>query len=524
MHLVTSLRWEPDATLAEISEVWRRAGYRTIEQIDAKLGEAGVSARDRTSLLLTKVSLFNYEGEPQRAYRTLEEVRTILESDDKLAAQALFSVIALQGVTALRIGENDNCILCRGESSCILPISPAARHTNTYGSRQAIVHFTEYLREFPGDLEICWLLNLANMTLGEYPFGVDPLFAISLDKFRDSEFDLGKFRDIGQVVGVNRLNQAGGSILEDFDNDGLLDIVTTTFDPTGSMAYFHNNGKGKFEDQTSAAGLKDQLGGLNCVQADYNNDGFMDVFIVRGAWLNHPMRPSLLRNNKNGTFTDVTGEAGLLHPANSISASWADYTNDGWLDLFVCCEQQPSRLYHNLGNGSFEEIAEKAGLPAGQINCKGSAWIDYDNDGRCDLFLNYYTEAKRSKLFRNNGDGTFSDVSNSLGIDGPAWGFSCWAWDYNNDGWEDLFATSYDRTVEDVVRGLQGESHQRQTSRLYRNLQGTGFEDVTKKAGLDMVLSTMGSNFGDFDNDGFLDMYLGTGDPDLAMLVPNRMF
>jgi VCBS repeat protein/ASPIC/UnbV protein len=523
MYLTTTLAWKPDATLTEISDVWKGVGTRTIKRIDAKLAGSEISAQDRCTLLMTKASLFNYDGEPERAYQTLEELRTILESDDALARDALYSIIVLQGVTALRIGENDNCILCRGESSCILPIVPAARHTNTYGSRQAIVHFTEYLREFPGDLEICWLLNLAHMTLGEYPLGVDPLYAVSLDKFRDSEFDIGKFRDIGHLVGVNRLNQAGGGIMEDFDNDGLLDIVTTTFDPTGSMAYFHNGGQGKFEDRTSAAGLMDQLGGLNCVQTDYNNDGFMDVFIVRGAWLTHPIRPSLLRNNKNGTFTDVTGEAGLLHPLNSISASWADYDNDGWLDLFVCCEQQPSRLYHNLGNGTFEEVAEMAGLPAEQVSCKGSAWIDYDNDGHRDLFLNHFTENRRSKLFRNNGNGTFSDVSASLGIDGPAWGFACWAWDYNNDGWEDLFATSYDRAVGDVVLGLQGERHTRESNRLYRNRQGNGFEDVTKKAGLDMVFSTMGSNFGDFDNDGFLDMYLGTGDPDLAMLVPNRM-
>ena len=97
-----------------------------------------------------------------------------------------------------------------------------------------------------------------------------------------------------------------------------------------------------------AAGLNEQLGGLYCVQTDYNNDSFMDIFIVRGAWLNYPVRPTLLRNNGNGTFSDVTREAGLLDPVNSISASWADYDNDGWLDLFICCESTANRLYHNL--------------------------------------------------------------------------------------------------------------------------------------------------------------------------------
>ena len=139
----------------------------------------------------------------------------------------LYRIIYFQGVTALRRGENDNCIMCRGESSCILPIAPAAVHTKPEGSRLAIRHFTEYLEQFPDDLGVRWLLNLAHMTLGEYPAKVDPRFLVSLDRFRNSEFDIGKFRDVGHLVGVNRFNQAGGAIMEDFDNDGLLDIVVT---------------------------------------------------------------------------------------------------------------------------------------------------------------------------------------------------------------------------------------------------------------------------------------------------------
>ena len=123
--------------------------------------------------------------------------------------------------------------MCRGESSCIIPISSAAVHTNPEGSRLAIHHFMEYLNRFPDDLEVRWLLNIAHMTLGEYPHKVDARFLLPLDDyFRKTEFDTGKFRDIGHVVGVNQLTQAGGSIMEDFDNDGLLDIVITSFDPT----------------------------------------------------------------------------------------------------------------------------------------------------------------------------------------------------------------------------------------------------------------------------------------------------
>src|SRR5262249_47944566 len=109
-------------------------------------------------------------------------------------------------------------------------------------------------------------------------------------------------------------------------------------------------------------------------------------------------------------------------------------------------------------------------------------------------------------------------------IDGPQHGFSCWAWDYDNDGWLDIFATCYDRRLEDVVKGLLGEPHSRHSNKLFRNEGGKGFRDVTREAGRDLVLETMGRNFGDFDNDGSLDFYLGTGEPSIATLVPNRMF
>jgi len=515
--------WKPYATLAEISQSWEGVASRSIEQIDRQLAERPDQPNNEKFMLLYfKATILNSQGEPKQAYQVLEQIRSLIESCE-LAGQALYSMIYFQGVTSLRRGENENCILCRGESSCIIPILPAAIHIHPEGSRLAIKHFTEYLDQFPDDLEVRWLLNVAHMTLGEHPDKVDPRYLVSLDHYLKNEFDIGKFRDIGHIVGLDQFTQGGGGIMEDFDNDGLLDIVTTAFDPTSPMFLLRNTGQGTFEDRSAAAALKGQLGGINCMQTDYNNDGRKDIFIVRGAWLPFPMRPTLLRNEIDGTFTDVTEEAGLLEPGNSITASWADYDNDGWLDLFVCCEGQPSRLHHNLKDGTFEAVAVAAGVSQPQGQCKGVAWIDYDNDGFPDLFLNFLSE-HGARLYRNNRDGTFQDVSSAMGIDGPVIGFSCWAWDYDNDGWLDLFATCYERSMGEVVKGLLGQPHAVHSNRLYRNLQGQGFQDVTKESGLDQVFQTMGGNFGDFDNDGFLDMYLGTGQPDIAVLVPNRMF
>jgi hypothetical protein len=515
-----------NASLEEIASPWHRCGYRFITELDKFLelhrASGYLSADVLAESLVEKASLLNYEGEANKAYEVLEEVRAVLQDDALLMSRYLYTIIYYQGVTALRRGENDNCVLCRGESSCILPISPEAVHAIPIGSRLAIRHFTEYLAKFPNDLEVRWLLNVAHMTLGEHPQNVDPRYCISLDHFNRTEFGIGKFRDVAHLVGINRLNQAGGVIMDDFDNDGLLDLVFTSLDPTKPMVYYRNKGDGTFEDRTDAAGLSRQLGGLNCVQTDYNNDGFLDIFIMRGAWLSSPMRPSLLRNNGNGTFTDVTERAGLLVPISSNSAVWADFDNDGYLDLFICCEGQPNRLYRNKGDGTFEEVAARAGVAGFATDgSKGATWIDFDKDGYPDLFVNNLHTTAR--LYRNNRNGTFTDVTFQMGIDGPQRGFSCWAWDYDNDGWPDIFATCYDRTVEDVVQGMIGKPHKCLSNRLYRNMEGKGFKDVTKEVGLDLVFSAMGSNFGDFDNDGFLDMYLGTGEPPLSSLVPNRM-
>ncbi len=519
--------WKPGDSLEKVSASWREPGHKLIAKLEGTLESARRAGdhRKAAAMLMTKSLLLNYEGEPERSYEVLSEARSIVEDSDQVAQEFLYTIIYFQGVVGLRRGENDNCIMCRGESSCILPIAPAAVHTNPIGSRLAIHHFTEYLEQFPNDLGARWLLNLAHMTLGEHPQKVDPRFLISLDRFQNSEFDIGKFRDIGQKAGVNRFNQSGGAIMEDFDNDGWLDLVVSSYDPLERLAVYWNKGNGVFEESGESAGVADQLGGLYCVQTDYNNDGRMDVFIPRGAWLPLPVRPTLLRNNGDRTFTDVTQEAGLLDPVNSISAGWADYDNDGWIDLFVCCERQPNRLYHNLGNGKFEEVSAQAGLrePARFLSvCKGSAWMDFDNDNYPDLFLNNLRGV--AQLFHNNRNGTFSNVTQEMNIDGPFHGFSCWAWDYDNDGWLDIFATSWDHTLEDVVKGLLGQPHSQSSNRLFRNLEGKGFEDKTKAAGLDLVFSTMGSNFGDYDNDGFLDFYLATGDPSLATLVPKRMF
>jgi len=520
--------WDSRASLADVAAIWDRVGFRLIESMKlAEPAPAGQPGGERISGQLLRASFLNFEGDVAGAAAVLTDLRATVEPDEALARDWLATIAYVQGVTGLRRGENENCVHCRGASACILPIGAQAVHREPTGSREAVRHFTELLEAqvrdgLPDDLEVRWLLNLAHMTLGEWPEGIDPRFRLPLDRFLAGEAGIGRFEDVSHLVGLDGTNQAGGAILEDMDGDGLLDAVFSTMEPTKHLSVYRSRGDGTFEDRTAASGALDQLGGLYCVQTDYDNDGRPDIWVARGAWLTCPIRQSLLRNRGDGTFEDVTERAGLAEPVDSNTATWADYDNDGFLDVFVCSEQQPNKLYRNRGDGTFEERASLAGVAGGDRMVKGAAWIDYDNDGWPDLFVNILHGSAR--LYHNERDGSFREVTRSMRIDGPQVGFSCWAFDYDNDGWQDIFASCYDRSTSDVVKGLIGQPHGLETCRLYRNLEGRGFRDMAKEAGLDAVYATMGSNFGDFDGDGFLDIYLGTGEPGLGMLVPNRMF
>jgi FG-GAP-like repeat/ASPIC and UnbV len=435
------------------------------------------------------------------------------------------NIEALRGVAALRRGETENCVACCNGSSCIFPLAPEAVHLNPSGSREAIRRFTTYLEQRPEDLGVRWLLNVAYMTLGEYPGGVPKDQLIPLGPFR-SDGGVGRLENVAGRVGLSErgANMAGGAIVDDFNGDGLPDIFTSTKDPTRGCTLFINRGDGTFEDRSTRAGLDVQVGALNCNHADYDNDGDLDILLLRGGW-EVPRRPSLLRNEGDGRFTDVTVAAGLCDPIASQAAAWADFDCDGHVDLYIGGEDKPKqpdphnrgRLYRNRGDGTFTDVADSAGVRNDRF-AKGVAWGDYDNDGRPDLYVSNLHQDNR--LYHNNGDGTFTDVADRLGVTEPSASFSCWFWDYDNDGWLDIFVTGSRATLSEIILSQLGRPTGGERPRLYHN-DGGRFTDVTLEAGLDRVWLPMGSNFGDVDNDGFLDFYLGTGSPPYSYLVPN---
>lgn len=423
----------------------------------------------------------------------------------------------------LRRGEIENCVCCNTSDSCLLPIKGGGIHVEKRGSLKAVEYLNQVLEIEKEDVRAIWLLNLAHMTLGSYPDGVKEGFRISAEKF-ESDVEFPRFYNLAPKLGLDTMNLSGGTVIDDFDNDGFLDLVSSTWDTAGQIHCFRNQGDGTFVDRTTEAGLTGLFGGLNLVQADYDNDGDLDVFVMRGAWLDeagkHPN--SLLQNDGQGNFRDVTFEAGLGDTHNpTSSACWADYDLDGDLDLYVGNELAPCNLYQNQGDGTFVDVAEKARVTNLGFT-KGVVWGDFDNDRYPDIYVSNLERANR--LYRNNGDGTFRDVASAVGVAEPLVGFPTWFWDFNNDGALDIFAASYKTGVAYIADEYLGRPPRAEPDRLYQGDGKGGFIEVAAGKGLGGVTQPMGCNFGDLNNDGFADFYLGTGYPGYEGLMPNLMF
>ncbi|HKV38695.1 MAG TPA: VCBS repeat-containing protein, partial [Blastocatellia bacterium] len=388
-----------------------------------------------------------------------------------------------------------------------------------------------------------------------------------------------------------------GCAFLDYDNDGWQDILLiNSMDWPGHKgpkksypALYHNNHDGTFTDVTREAGLAVEMYGIGCAVADYDNDGYEDIYITC-LGPNH-----LFRNLGNGKFQDVTAKAGVGDSKFSTSAIWFDYDKDGKLDLFVCnyvdwvidkdifcaldgknksyCtpeayKGQSATLYHNNGDGTFEDVTKKAGLYDPACKSLGVAVIDYNNDGWPDLFVSNDTQP--NKLYKNNGNGTFTDVAMTAGVafseagvaragmgvdagdydgggrpsllvgnfsnemialyhnegtglfldEAPADGigkaslltltFGCFFFDYDLDGLLDVFAL--DGHVADDINAVQPKVTYAEPPHLFRNLGKKSFEEVTARMGpgLDRSVVGRGAAYGDIDNDGDLDLLITT--------------
>jgi len=509
--------WNQDPR--EICEIRKQSLAKEKDSLEKFLSPANESGRSSYPALDVLNAYFSlgevdsYTGNMADAVEQYQAANQIAVANVPMAVLPMDEAV---GLAYLHKSEMDNDVYHQPGDRCLLPMRPGATYARTADSEKAVEYFSKYLEQKPDELEVRWLLNLAYMTLGEYPDKVPQKYLIPPSVFASSE-DVGRFRDVAAEAGLNSFSTAGGVIVDDFENNGRFDVVTSNFDSCVPLHFFHNNGDGTFTDQAAKAGLEDQLGGLNILQADYNNDGCMDILVLRGAW-EPAQRKSLLRNNCDGTFTDVTSASGLATPTSTQAAVWVDINNDGLLDLFVGNEDQPAQLFLNQGNGKFEDISDSAGISQ-MMFTKGVVAADYDNDGYPDLYVSNLNGP--NFLYHNNHNNTFTEVSQRAGVAGTGHSFATWFFDYDNDGWPDLFVTSYFVSVDETARTYLGLPHNATTLKLYKNMKDGTFRDVTTEVGLDKVFMPMGANFGDIDNDGFLDIYLGTGNPSYGSLVPN---
>ena len=474
-------------------------------------------------------------GNNQKAIDTYQEVLAFANERGAPPSYRLGLKDAL-AISYMRRGEMQNCVTDHNAERCVFPVRGEGVHTQKAAARQAMDLYLDILRADPEDSNARWLLNVAAMTVGAYPDSVPTQWRIPPEAVAP-ETDFPRFQDVAGRLGVDEMGLSGGAVMDDLNGDGHLDLMASSWGLRDSLRYFQNTGTGAFQERTHEAGLTGLLGGLNLIHADYNNDGHTDVLVLRGAWYPSGHPNSLLRNNGDGTFTDVTVAAGLdaAHPTQT--ADWADVDGDGDLDVFIGNETaddvghnrwtpvggdaHPCELYRNNGDGTFTNVAAEAGVDVTSY-IKAAVWGDIDNDGDPDLYLSSWDSPNR--LFRNDGDWTFTDITDRAGVSGPVESFPAWFFDVNNDGWQDLFVSGWRASAGDMTAEVTGDSIQAAMPRLYRNNRDGTFTDVSADANLRKVIYAMGSNFGDLDNDGWLDLYIGSGDPDFRTLIPNRAF
>jgi enediyne biosynthesis protein E4 len=329
----------------------------------------------------------------------------------------------------------------------------------------------------------------------------------------------GKFTDVTDQAGVAANVYGMAAIAADYDNDAREDLFVTSY---GKAILYHNKGDGTFEDVTDKAGTKVDGWSISSVWLDYDRDGCVDLFVGRYVKFDPKYRAyyaadnypgpldyegttnRLYHNNCDGTFTDVTEKSGISSViGRTMGVTAADCDGDGYPDIYVANDRTENFLFHNKKDGTFEEIAVDAGVAYGQngesTSAMGPVFADIDGDGHLDLWV---TDAKYNRLMRNMGSKQFEDIGAASGISPITAQYVSWAsgiYDFDNDGLLDIL------TFHGGLIHLVPEEHS-----VYRGLGNAKFADVSRQAGpvFDVKTVARGACFGDYDNDGKIDVFL----------------
>ena len=344
----------------------------------------------------------------------------------------------------------------------------------------------------------------------------------------------GKFTEVGEKAGVSDVGWGMGVAVGDYNNDGFDDLYVTCLGPDH---LFKNNGNGTFTDVTAKAGVSDPRWSTGASFFDYDRDGDLDLFVAnyvdfdinhlpefgQGQTCQYKSIPvqcgprglkgagdSLFRNNGDGTFTDVTKQAGVADADGfyGLGVMTSDFDGDGWIDLFVANDSTPNFHYRNNGDGTFKEIGFMAGTAVNENGSEqgsmGATAGDYDHDGRIDLFITNFAD-EYNTLYHNDAANSFTDVSYAAKVAAVSLPYVGWGtkfFDYDNDGWVDLFAAN-----GHVYPQLPSY---RQPRLLYRNNRDGTFTEITAEFGAVLTenRASRGVAFGDIDNDGDIDLLI----------------
>ena len=507
--------------IPELVDHWKRELKKTNEP------------KKRLFLQLKLIDELTRDGKNEEALMLIEQTAGALEQyvpKNELEGVArnlnFFKALAL-----FRIDERKCCYDNFRSHSCIFPVVEEDYLFPTDNIKKANEIWKELLRKEPWDYRSKWMFNLSSHLMGNDT--ERRLRSVFYRKKGDGITPLDiETSNVSKKFNLNCEGLAGGVIVEDFDQNGLPDVFRTSWYFDHNCQLFLQVEPGRFIEQTEQLGLEGEVGGLNCVSTDYNNDGYVDIFILRGGWLEGLglLPNSLLRNVNGKSFENVSFQTGLTNAYPSHSAVWADFNNDGWLDVVIGNESRdgefPAEIHLNQAGTAFIEYSSAAGLNVNAF-VKGLSATDYDNDGDVDLFFSNFGGDNQllKNLLDETGDLKFEDVSRVASVSNLKHSFSCMFFDYNNDGHQDLFVGGYgSSSVSEACRAYLGLTVKSGISVMYRNLGNGTFRDVTGDVGLKNIFNVMGLNHGDLNADGFEDIYIGTGSPSFSNLIPNRFF